>query len=90
VFFRVSAEEFQEMESICTKVGARSISEFARVAARRCMDESRMDQVGVLLDKLAVFERAIDELQAKVQRYRGAASEEAADAELGNGRRGDT
>lgn len=77
------------MELICSKVGARSISEFARVAARRCMDESRLDQVGVLLDKLAVFERAIDDLQAKVQRYRSVSSEEAAGEELGNGRRGE-
>ena len=58
------------MEITCSKVGARSISEFARVAARRWMDESRVDRLEILFEKLATFEQALDDLQAKVQRYR--------------------
>lgn len=76
------------MELICSKVGARSISEFARVAARRWMDESRIDQVSVLLEKLAVFERALDELQEKVQRYRTVHLDEAMPENLSNGHGG--
>lgn len=70
VFFRVSAEEFRELEILCSRVGARSISELARAAARRWMDESRVEHLDGLFEKLASFEQALDELQAKVQRYR--------------------
>lgn len=55
------------MEMACPKVGARSISDFARVAARRCLKDSGIDQLNVLLEKLAVFEQTLDELQIKVQ-----------------------
>jgi hypothetical protein len=67
VFFRVSEEEFREMEIACSRVGARSISDFARVAARRCVNDSGIDHLGVLLEKLATFEQTLDELQTKVQ-----------------------
>jgi hypothetical protein len=68
VFFRVSEEEFREMELACSRVGARSISDFARVAARRCVNDSGIDQLGALLEKLATFEQTLDELQTKVQK----------------------
>jgi hypothetical protein len=67
IFFRVSEEEFHEMEIACSRVGARSISDFARVAARRCVNDSGIDQLGVLLEKLATFEQTLDELQTKVR-----------------------
>lgn len=67
IFFRVSEEEFREMEIACSRVGARSISDFARVAARRCVNDSGIDHLGVLLQKLATFEQTLDELQTKVQ-----------------------
>lgn len=72
------------MEMTCSKVGARSISEFARVAARRWMDEAKVDHMGVLFEKLARFEQALDELQAKVRTYQVEALEPPAMHSLGD------
>ncbi|MBV8071792.1 MAG: hypothetical protein JO270_17915 [Acidobacteriaceae bacterium] len=83
IFFRVSEEEFQQMEAACARLGARSISDFARAAARRCISESAIDEVRTLLEKLAAFERTLDHLHRKVSQLQLQDADERSGTNLG-------
>jgi hypothetical protein len=67
IFFRVSEEEFHEMERACDSVGARSISDFARTAARRLLNVKDEQHVERLAHQLYLIDQFVDRLRARVQ-----------------------
>jgi hypothetical protein len=69
VYFRVSEEEFQLFTNMCQAEGARSISDLARVALRRLVQERasnaerRVDTEGVFCETLRLITEALNELR---------------------------
>lgn len=43
VYFRISEDEFQQIQHLCVVTGARSISEMARAAVQKYIDECKHD-----------------------------------------------
>ena len=43
VYFRISEDEFQQIQQLCAVTGARSISEMARSAVQKHIDECKRD-----------------------------------------------
>ena len=68
VNFRLSEEEFERMKSACQKSGARSVSDFARGAVLRAMDEAEM---GVTISgevaPLARLDQVVTTLEERVE-----------------------
>jgi len=81
VYFRVSEEEFQLFTNMCQAEGARSISDLARVALRRLVQERattperRVDTEGVFCETLRLMTEALNELREINGRLHSAASE---------------
>jgi len=67
VYFRVSEEEFQLFSDMCHMEGARSISDLARVALQRLIQERKLSAEDVFLDKLRLINQVITELSQKVE-----------------------
>jgi hypothetical protein len=67
VFFRVSEEEFQQMEAACNTVGARSISDFARTAARQLMNAPEENRVQRLTQSFDLIHQSLERLYERVQ-----------------------
>jgi hypothetical protein len=59
VIFRLTQEEYQHLETICSAGGARSLSDFARSKVLRGEDGSQ--------PSLAEIEKKLDELAGAVQ-----------------------
>ena len=71
VFFRVSEEEFHNMEKACDTVGARSISDFARTAAIRLINSADHGGGDPLTAKLSRIDQWIDHLHGRMQAIAG-------------------
>ncbi len=71
VFFRVSEEEFRGMEQACSVVGARSISEFARIAAKRLASVNEQDEAVSVRRCMEMIERLVDRLHNALGRMNG-------------------
>jgi hypothetical protein len=73
VYFRISDEEFREMSEVCEKVGARSISDLARLAVRDFMAaHERHPETG--LDPKTELAKLLDELKSSVQQITAVAN----------------
>ena len=69
VTFRLSADEYKELQNVCIAEGARSISDFARSAVLR-----RMVQAGkrvALSEDLATLGAVLEELDTSLRDLRG-------------------
>jgi len=73
VYFRVSEDEFQQFNQICESMGARSISDLARSAMRRMIEQAGHNgdhdstDVSEVSAKLSVLETSMCDLNRKVQ-----------------------
>jgi len=70
VYFRVSEDEFQQFNQMCESVGARSISDLARSAIQRMIQQDgRHPPHGAdpVAAKLTVLETIVCDLDRKVQ-----------------------
>jgi hypothetical protein len=68
VFFRVSEEEFQEIEQACGRLDARSLSDFVRLAVQRLMTARDEERVQTLAESLDQLEKGLDQLKMKIER----------------------
>ena len=70
VYFRVSEDEFQQFNQMCESVGARSISDLARSAIQRMIQQDGNQQppaADPVAAKLTVLETIVCDLDRKVQ-----------------------
>jgi hypothetical protein len=70
VYFRVSEDEFQQFNQMCESVGARSISDLARSAIQRMIQQDGNHQAHAadpVAAKLTVLETVVCDLDRKVQ-----------------------
>ena len=70
VYFRVSEDEFQQFNQMCELVGARSISDLARSAIQRMIQQDshlRPPSADPVAAKLNVLETIVCDLDRKVQ-----------------------
>ena len=69
VYFRVSEDEFQQFNQMCESVGARSISDLARSAIQRMIqqDGNHLHAADPVAAKLTVLETIVCDLDRKVQ-----------------------
>jgi hypothetical protein len=68
VTFRVSAEEYEHLSNSCVASGARSISEFARLAVLR--DVEARQPTGALSGDLATLSKELSELDVCLSEIR--------------------
>ena len=66
VYFRMSEEEFQEVSRRCQLEGARSLSDFARTAFKRLLDETPAEEEAALKDKLNTIDCLLSQLNQKL------------------------
>lgn len=62
VYFRISEDEFQQAAEICQVEGARSLSDFARLAMQRVIRDGSASPDHMLIERLKI----IDELLTKL------------------------
>jgi hypothetical protein len=70
VYFRVSEDEFQQFNQMCESVGARSISDLARSAIQRMIQQDGNHQpqaADPVAAKLTILETIVCDLDRKVQ-----------------------
>ncbi len=70
VYFRVSEDEFQQFNQMCESVGARSISDLARSAIQRMIQQDGNHQAQAadpVAAKLTILETIVCDLDRKVQ-----------------------
>jgi hypothetical protein len=70
VYFRVSEDEFQQFNQMCESVGARSISDLARSAIQRMIQQDGNHQPQIadpVAAKLTILETIVCDLDRKVQ-----------------------
>jgi hypothetical protein len=70
VYFRVSEDEFQQFNQMCESVGARSISDLARSAIQRMIQQDGNLQppaADPVAAKLTILETIVCDLDRKVQ-----------------------
>jgi len=86
VYFRVSEDEFQQFNQMCESVGARSISDLARSAIQRMIQQDGQHQppaADPVAAKLTVLETIVCDLDRKVQQLTALVGwQESADARL--------
>jgi hypothetical protein len=66
VNFRLSEEEFEKLKAASVRYGARSISEFARGAVLRCLEEAQ-EPVEVRQTRLSNLDQKVAELEGRVE-----------------------
>ncbi len=68
VNFRLSEEEFERMKSACQKSGARSVSDFARGAVLRAMEEAELGAtISGEVAPLARLDQVVTTLEERVE-----------------------
>src|SRR5579872_5821706 len=85
VYFRVSEDEFQQFNQMCESVGARSISDLARSAIQRMIQQDGAHQTAAdpVAAKLTVLETIVCDLDRKVQQLTALVGwQDSADARL--------
>ena len=65
VYFRVTEEEFQQLNHLCISRGARSISDLARSAVRNLMQDGATSSADQVSGRLIVLETMVQELNRK-------------------------
>lgn len=65
VYFRVSEDEFRQVNRVCQATGARSISDLARSAMRN-MIQGPHDQPSRLFDRLSMLETLVADLNDQI------------------------
>ena len=65
VYFRVTEDEFQQLNLLCQSTGAHSISDLARCAVRTLMD-ARGNHADPVSDRLYVLETQVDNLNQRI------------------------
>lgn len=67
VYFRISEDEFQKVAEMCQSEGARSLSDFARLAMQRQIRDGSETPDTIMKEKLRVIDEIIGELNRKLQ-----------------------
>jgi len=80
VTFRLSTEEYEQLEQVCVSSGSRSISEFARsavmhrVSTRTSQKPSLGEDLATLSERLRELDTALKELSGWIGRILGSAN----------------
>lgn len=68
VYFRVSEDEFRQFVSVCEQAGARSVSDLARSAVQRLIEDGNRQREDVeMTDKMYRLERLIAQVTEQLQ-----------------------
>lgn len=69
VYFRVSEDEYERLNTLCHQVGARSLSDLVRrsLLERTGFSESNGDAVETLMERIDRLARLIEELRQKFE-----------------------
>jgi len=68
VYFRVSEDEFRQFVSVCEQAGARSVSDLARSAVQRLIEDgNRQREDDEMTDKMYRLERLIAQVTEQLQ-----------------------
>ena len=67
VYFRVSEDEFRELNHIRESMGARSISDLARSAMQRLLREGCQDRPDGVNQRLSALETVVADLRQRVE-----------------------
>ena len=68
VYFRVSEDEFRQFVSVCEQAGARSLSDLARSAVQRLIQEgARQREDDQLADRMHRLEKLISKVTEQLQ-----------------------
>jgi len=90
VTFRLSTEEYEQLEQVCVSSGSRSISEFARsavmhrVSTRTSQKPSLGEDLATLSERLRELDTALKELSGWIGRILGSANASASTATSAN------
>ena len=79
VYFRVSEDEFRQFNHICETTGARSVSDLARSAMQRLVQDGGGGG-NCLSDQLRILETIVNDLNSKVENLSASLRENAAAA----------
>src|SRR5882672_7989524 len=67
VYFRISEEEFRKVSDMCESEGARSLSDLARQAMQRLIQDGSQGADGQIVEKLKTIDAIIYELNQKLK-----------------------
>ena len=67
VYFRISEDEFQKVARMCQSEGARSLSDFARSAMQRLIQDGSESVDATLAAKLKLIDQIIFDLNQKLE-----------------------
>lgn len=86
VYFRISEDEYRRFTSVCEESGARSVSDLARNAVQRLIDEGqRHQQQDQMEEKLRLLEHLIAEVKEQLQLLGADSARENHTVAVGNG-----
>jgi hypothetical protein len=66
IFFRVTSDELASLQSVCSSIGARSVSEVARIAVRQLLGRGT-SQPQTLVQQMTSLREAILDLDCQIQ-----------------------
>jgi hypothetical protein len=66
VYFRVSEDEYQQYNNICESTGSRSISDLARSAMQRIVQNGNGTGEERISEKLSILETLVNDLNRRV------------------------
>lgn len=69
VYFRISEEEFRELNAFCQVRGARSLSDLAREAMQNMLQRSPSASSADVTDRLMTLERAVAEMNQMLRSF---------------------
>jgi hypothetical protein len=68
VYFRISEDEFRQFSSVCEEAGARSVSDLARSAVQRLIDDGKRHREGQEIEeKIRMLDRLIAEVTEQLR-----------------------
>jgi hypothetical protein len=73
--FRISEEDYERLYSLCTSLGARSVSDLARTAVNRLIGAERGEgdplvrHIQVLSRTVSQLKATVDELESRLNRH---------------------
>jgi hypothetical protein len=75
VYFRVSQEEYEQLNEVCRRRGDRSLSDFARAAVCHMIEDPGTPLNGIVSRRLDMLDRAISQLNSHLMKMNGEGSE---------------
>jgi hypothetical protein len=69
VYFRVSEEEFQQLNELCRKQGARSMSDLARDAMQDVLRRTNTSVEDIVVGKLEQLDQTLVQLKQRLDQF---------------------